>query len=73
MPGWLRQRLQKAGGSVCFSTYMDWVLHDPEWGAYGSGRLRIGPKGDFVTSPSLGGEFAALLARPPVFAREASC
>lgn len=48
---------------MCFRTYMDWVLHDPEWGAYGSGRLRIGPQGDFVTSPSLGGEFAALLAR----------
>ena len=41
---------------------MDWVLHDPDWGAYGSGRLQIGPKGDFATSPSLGGEFAALLA-----------
>jgi SAM-dependent MidA family methyltransferase len=41
---------------------MEWVLHDPEWGAYGSGRLEIGPTGDFATSPSLGGEFAALLA-----------
>ena len=41
---------------------MDWVLHDPQQGAYGSGRLRIGPQGDFVTSPSLGGDFAALLA-----------
>jgi len=47
---------------VPFSTYMAWVLHDPEHGAYGSGRLQIGPKGDFATSPSLGPDFAALLA-----------
>ena len=45
-----------------FSTYMDWVLHDPDHGAYGAGRLRIGPRGDFATAPSLGPDFAALLA-----------
>jgi len=59
---WLRARLEACGGAVPFSTYMDWVLHDPEHGAYGSGRLRIGPRGDFATSPSLGPDFAALLA-----------
>ena len=62
VPGWLQRRLEAAGGAVPFSTYMDWVLHDPEHGAYGSGRLRIGPAGDFVTAPSLGSDFAALLA-----------
>ena len=45
-----------------FSTYMQWALHDPQHGAYGSGRLRVGPRGDFATSPSLGPDFAALLA-----------
>jgi SAM-dependent MidA family methyltransferase len=39
-----------------------WVLHDPDHGAYGAGRLSIGPSGDFATAPSLGPEFAALLA-----------
>ena len=62
LPEWLRQRLRAAGGSVPFRTYMAWVLHDPDHGAYGSGRLRIGRRGDFVTSPSLGSDFAALLA-----------
>ncbi len=62
LPEWLRQRLLAAGGSVPFSTYMAWALHDPEHGAYGSGRLQIGRRGDFVTSPSLGSDFAALLA-----------
>lgn len=62
-PAWLRQRLDAAGGTVPFITYMEWALHDPLHGAYGSGRLRIGQGGDFVTSPSLGPDFAALLAR----------
>jgi SAM-dependent MidA family methyltransferase len=41
---------------------MEWVLHDPEHGAYGRGALSIGPQGDFATAPSLGEEFAQLLA-----------
>ena len=45
-----------------FRTFMQWALHDPEHGAYGSGRLQVGPRGDFATSPSLGPDFAALLA-----------
>ena len=61
-PAWLAERLEAAGGSVPFQTFMAWVLHDPEQGAYGSGALRIGPSGDFATAPSLGPEFAALLA-----------
>ena len=61
-PAWLAQRLRVAGGAVPFRTYMQWALHDPEHGAYGSGRLQVGPRGDFATSPSLGPDFAALLA-----------
>ena len=41
---------------------MDLALNEPEHGYYGSGRARIGAQGDFVTSPSLGSDFAALLA-----------
>ncbi|MFM7674211.1 MAG: class I SAM-dependent methyltransferase [Synechococcus sp.] len=62
VPPWLRERLEAAGGRVPFRTYMEWALHDPEHGAYGAGRLRIGPHGDFATAPSLGPDFAALLA-----------
>ncbi|EDY37294.1 conserved hypothetical protein [Cyanobium sp. PCC 7001] len=61
-PDWLVQRLRERGGAVPFQRYMDWALHDPHHGAYGAGRLRIGRDGDFVTSPSLGPDFAALLA-----------
>jgi SAM-dependent MidA family methyltransferase len=62
LPAWLLQRLGAAGCAVPFRTYMEWVLHDPLHGAYGAGRLRIGPAGDFATAPSLGPDFAALLA-----------
>jgi SAM-dependent MidA family methyltransferase len=62
VPDWLLQRLVAAGGAVPFRSFIEWVLHDPERGAYGSGRLRIGPHGDFATAPSLGPDFAALLA-----------
>ena len=61
-PDWLATHLHQAGGAVPFSTFMDLALNDPEHGYYGAGRARIGTQGDFVTSPSLGGDFAALLA-----------
>lgn len=61
-PVWLVDRLRACGGSVSFARYMDWALHDPEHGAYALGRLQVGPRGDFATSPSLGADFAALLA-----------
>jgi SAM-dependent MidA family methyltransferase len=41
---------------------MEWALNDQDHGAYGTGRLRVGPQGDFATSPSLGPAFADLLA-----------
>ncbi len=41
---------------------MDLVLNDPENGFYATGRLNIGKDGDFCTSPSLGNDFARLLA-----------
>ena len=60
-PEWLRERLQQHGQRVPFSTFMEWALHDPDHGAYGSGQLQVGAAGDFVTSPSLGGDFSGLL------------
>ena len=61
-PAWLEERLRQQGGQVPFRTYMGWVLHDPQHGAYASGRLRIGPEGDFTTAPSLSDDLAVLLA-----------
>tara|TARA_Y100001968_G_scaffold67445_1_gene58358 strand:- start:4568 stop:5704 length:1137 start_codon:yes stop_codon:yes gene_type:complete len=41
---------------------MDWALNEKSNGAYATGTLKIGKEGDFVTSPSLGCDFAELLA-----------
>ncbi len=60
-PLWLQQRFEQSGGSVPFSQFMAWALHDPEYGAYGSGHLKIGKEGDFVTSTTLGPDFSALM------------
>ncbi|EAQ69228.1 hypothetical protein RS9917_12330 [Synechococcus sp. RS9917] len=61
-PAWMAAALAAGGGSIPFRQFMELALHHPEHGAYGSGRLQVGPRGDFATSPSLGPDFAALLA-----------
>ena len=60
-PPWLQQRLQAAGGAVAFSTYMEWVLQDPEHGYYGHGHVAFGRRGDFVTAANMGSTLATLL------------
>ena len=62
-PCWLSQRLQASGTPVGFATVMEWLLSDPQHGYYGSGQVRFGPQGDFVTSPTQGAVFAELLRR----------
>ncbi len=61
-PKWLIDRMRASGGSMSFYKYMDLVLNDPENGFYSTGKLNIGKDGDFCTSPSLGNDFAHLLA-----------
>ncbi|KGG15334.1 hypothetical protein EV06_1205 [Prochlorococcus sp. MIT 0602] len=62
-PNWLAQLIKEAGGCVPFSDFMNWSLNHPGSGSYATGRLRIGPSGDFVTSPSLGKDFCELLVK----------
>ncbi len=61
-PKWLIGPMLANGGAISFYKYMELVLNDPINGFYGSGRLKIGKDGDFCTSPSLGNDFAQLLA-----------
>ncbi|HHO70399.1 MAG TPA: SAM-dependent methyltransferase, partial [Halothiobacillus sp.] len=49
---------EQAGGVISFSDYMATVLYDPEGGYYGSGQVRFGENGDFVTAPERSPFFA---------------
>lgn len=50
-------------GAIPFRDFMAAALYHPEFGYYSSGRARIGRKGDFFTSVSVGPLYGALLAR----------
>lgn len=47
---------------LTFAEYMDLVLYHPQHGYYSSGTAKIGRKGDFFTSSSLGSDFGELVA-----------
>jgi SAM-dependent MidA family methyltransferase len=51
-----------ASGPLRFDRYMARALFDPALGYYASGRARIGRKGDFYTSVSVGRMFGRVLA-----------
>lgn len=50
-------------GPISFAHYMARVLYEPGLGYYSSGRVLLGPRGDFVTSAELGSVYARCLAR----------
>lgn len=49
-------------GMMPFSTYMEMALYESGLGYYSAGLHKLGPTGDFITSPELGSLFAACLA-----------
>ncbi|MFL6530189.1 MAG: class I SAM-dependent methyltransferase [Chthoniobacterales bacterium] len=49
-------------GPVTFAWFMEQALYQPEHGYYSSGRARIGRKGDYFTSVSLGPLFGKMMA-----------
>lgn len=48
---------------ITFADYMDLVLYHPQYGYYSSGTVKIGSRGDFFTSSSLGAYFGELLGK----------
>ena len=50
-------------GPVTFKWFMQQALYHPQFGYYGGGRARIGRRGDYYTSVSVGRIFGELLAK----------
>ena len=57
------------GGPMYFDTYMDACLYDPRDGFFSTGRVRPGPRADFVTSPEVSPIFGLLVGRWAVTAQ----
>ncbi|HHQ41370.1 MAG TPA: SAM-dependent methyltransferase [Chromatiales bacterium] len=54
--------IEAAGGAISFERYMELALYAPGLGYYVAGARKLGPAGDYVTAPELGGLFARCLA-----------
>jgi SAM-dependent MidA family methyltransferase len=61
----------KGSGPIPFARFMELALYHPEYGYYSSGKEKIGPGGDYYTSPTVHPLFAKLLARQLVQMAEA--
>lgn len=53
----------KQEGPLTFADFMELALYDTEAGYYGSGKAKLGARGDFYTAVSVGPLFGTLLAR----------
>lgn len=60
--GRILEELQKAGGVISFSRFMEHALYTPGMGYYERDVSRVGKSGDFITSVSVGPLFGELLA-----------
>ncbi|MBI2861523.1 MAG: SAM-dependent methyltransferase [Chloroflexi bacterium] len=57
----IQRRIRKTG-PLTFAQFMELCLYHPSLGYYTAGRQRVGPQGDYYTSPSAHPIFGALLA-----------
>jgi SAM-dependent MidA family methyltransferase len=62
----IRVEIERQGGSIPFSRYMDLALHAPALGYYSAGSAKFGAGGDFVTAPEISTLFGRCLARQAI-------
>jgi SAM-dependent MidA family methyltransferase len=55
--------IEKAGGAIPFSRFMELALYAPRLGYYSGGAAKLGASGDFTTAPEITSLFGAALAR----------
>jgi SAM-dependent MidA family methyltransferase len=61
--GYIRDRIDDAGGSISFAEYMHHALYAPGLGYYTAGSTKFGADGDFVTAPEVSPVFGRVLGR----------
>ena len=63
----LQQRIaaeiERQGGAIAFSRFMELALYAPRLGYYSGGASKLGAEGDFATAPEITPLFGAALAR----------
>lgn len=66
----IRREIETRGGRIPFERFMELALYHPQHGYYTSSREKVGKRGDFFTSVSVGPLFGKLLAKQFVKLRE---
>jgi SAM-dependent MidA family methyltransferase len=59
----IRRELNAGGGRITFERFMELALYHPQHGYYTAGRERIGKRGDYFTSVSVGSLFGRLFSK----------
>ncbi len=62
LTGLIHDQIASNGGALPFWRFMELALYAPGLGYYSAGATKLGPAGDFVTSPELGPLFAECVA-----------
>jgi SAM-dependent MidA family methyltransferase len=55
--------IERHGGAIAFSRFMELALYAPRLGYYSGGAAKLGAEGDFTTAPEISPLFGAALAR----------
>ncbi len=58
----IRQTIERAGGKIPFSEFMNLALYAPQLGYYEAGAQKFGSAGDFITSPEISPLFGRCIA-----------
>lgn len=62
LSGMIQDQIASNGGVLPFWRFMELALYAPGLGYYSAGATKLGPAGDFVTSPELGSLFSECVA-----------
>ncbi len=62
LSAYIKDMIEKSGGSIGFDQYMNSVLYQPDLGYYSSNIQKFGFTGDFITAPIVSPLFSKCLA-----------